>query len=780
MADDNINLIDAEGKSEINGYSSGAASEGKSSSHGIESAGLSEDHNVSSVSGQGAINRRRFSTGKPSPKARFEKIVPHYLRASTGSCHDFCKYGRKHAFEEKESRPWRKRIIKAQPTEQNSVGAVALGQGKKATVLKHTWPHMRQNPALAAPLGEKKKAKVVKEITSPRVAQNPAVIGPLGEKRKAEVVMEITLPQLTQNPAVIAPLGVRKKEIVHKEMTSPERKQNPLGTASLDAGKTARMRKQMASPDRKQNPPLMEKKKATVKPITSPDRISVLSHKASPTAIKSEGHREIFKKKVISPSKKVEASSEDLSSRKNSKVEKRMSKSSNQRSPVVHPPPVKPLSASHSLGSVKRTGKAEKTTKSVSPRNSPTVMRRTPMPKSSLYVRPSEEGSLVRGKGRDNVATTKNMVAAKASAKKVTALPIASSTSTVTKHVALKKKKKNISEPVPSLSDQHSTLKAEMGEPEDENVPEKTLHVIVTEEPESKLSGSTGDDKVVPPLSPESFPSPGSSSTSQSSSLSPTEDGDSKEKSEVEIENGEDVKEEIESGLEVEEIDESDSSDEQDEVEEEEEMEEGEEEDGEFSSEEGEEEDGEYLMEGEEEDLEGKDGHAHEEEVDEVIFDKGGKANNDIKGVVGNGGKTLRKGIVTAGSKDAIPVKIKFRRGRVVDLQSESSGPRRLRFRRARVMDENRDHTSEIKRRSFKKKGADGDESVPNPSDEKVVLRHQDAQGKKDAQGLFNNVIEETASKLVESRKSKVKALVGAFETVISLQDTKPSSQTVS
>ena len=59
-----------------------------------------------------------------------------------------------------------------------------------------------------------------------------------------------------------------------------------------------------------------------------------------------------------------------------------------------------------------------------------------------------------------------------------------------------------------------------------------------------------------------------------------------------------------------------------------------------------------------------------------------------------------------------------------------------------------------------------------------MKLRHQDAQEKKDAQGLFNNVIEETASKLVESRKSKVKALVGAFETVISLQDGKPTPST--
>lgn len=59
---------------------------------------------------------------------------------------------------------------------------------------------------------------------------------------------------------------------------------------------------------------------------------------------------------------------------------------------------------------------------------------------------------------------------------------------------------------------------------------------------------------------------------------------------------------------------------------------------------------------------------------------------------------------------------------------------------------------------------------------EKVVLRHRVVGGKKDDQKLFNNVIEETASKLVETRKSKVRALVGAFETVISLQDIRPSA----
>ncbi|KAL3844330.1 hypothetical protein ACJIZ3_001733 [Penstemon smallii] len=55
---------------------------------------------------------------------------------------------------------------------------------------------------------------------------------------------------------------------------------------------------------------------------------------------------------------------------------------------------------------------------------------------------------------------------------------------------------------------------------------------------------------------------------------------------------------------------------------------------------------------------------------------------------------------------------------------------------------------------------------------EKAAPKPQVAHGKKDA-ALSNDVIEETASKLREQRKNKVKALAGAFETVISLQDPK-------
>ncbi|XP_010551824.1 PREDICTED: uncharacterized protein LOC104822343 [Tarenaya hassleriana] len=131
-------------------------------------------------------------------------------------------------------------------------------------------------------------------------------------------------------------------------------------------------------------------------------------------------------------------------------------------------------------------------------------------------------------------------------------------------------------------------------------------------------------------------------------------------------------------------------------------------------------------------------------------------------------------------SEDAVKdkaVKLKFKSGKTVETASPwDNSPRRLKFRRGRVLsgDESNPKSS---RRSFKTKGSTLNREEHKPrSSVKISLRHQDTERKKDhSRGLlFNNVIEETASKLVETRKSKVKALVGAFETVISLQETKP------
>ncbi|PHT30563.1 hypothetical protein CQW23_29868 [Capsicum baccatum] len=124
-------------------------------------------------------------------------------------------------------------------------------------------------------------------------------------------------------------------------------------------------------------------------------------------------------------------------------------------------------------------------------------------------------------------------------------------------------------------------------------------------------------------------------------------------------------------------------------------------------------------------------------------------------------------------STDSALVKLKFRRGKIVDLQQETSSPRRLTFRWGRHVGESQD--SNIRKRIFKKKGVDGEKSNTIPISGKIILRNQDVQEKKDVQGLLNNVIEETASKLVKTGKSKVKALVVAFETVISLHN-KPSA----
>ncbi|OVA00742.1 Calmodulin-binding domain [Macleaya cordata] len=120
-----------------------------------------------------------------------------------------------------------------------------------------------------------------------------------------------------------------------------------------------------------------------------------------------------------------------------------------------------------------------------------------------------------------------------------------------------------------------------------------------------------------------------------------------------------------------------------------------------------------------------------------------------------------------------------FRRGKVVTLQAENNGARKLRFRQGRVLGDNQNGKGELSKKSFRKRTEVDNENGAKPESEKVVLRHQDMQGKKDEQVLINNVIEATASKLVETRKSKVKALVGAFETVISLHETKPSATSI-
>nr|GFC24564.1 hypothetical protein [Tanacetum cinerariifolium] len=96
--------------------------------------------------------------------------------------------------------------------------------------------------------------------------------------------------------------------------------------------------------------------------------------------------------------------------------------------------------------------------------------------------------------------------------------------------------------------------------------------------------------------------------------------------------------------------------------------------------------------------------------------------------------RTKGRGVIPK-DKDDKGVKLKFRKGKVLEIHQS----------------ENNDSKSGCK---------------------SVFLKHQGEQEKKDGHGLWNNITEETASKLAKSWKSKVKALVGAFETMIYLSKT--------
>lgn len=159
--------------------------------------------------------------------------------------------------------------------------------------------------------------------------------------------------------------------------------------------------------------------------------------------------------------------------------------------------------------------------------------------------------------------------------------------------------------------------------------------------------------------------------------------------------------------------------------------------------------------------------------------------------------KPARDGINTLKDKQLVAKRLNFRKGRVFELEAQDLTPKRLTFRRRMPIGSRRNGNNEnfnggetninwmdftAKRLKFKQRMHfvdDKNDYSKNVIGDDAANMHfvgKEMKGKvdekKDLRSLFNNVIEETASKLVETRRSKVKALVGAFETVISLQDT--------
>ncbi|GKB72473.1 calmodulin-binding protein [Tanacetum coccineum] len=138
---------------------------------------------------------------------------------------------------------------------------------------------------------------------------------------------------------------------------------------------------------------------------------------------------------------------------------------------------------------------------------------------------------------------------------------------------------------------------------------------------------------------------------------------------------------------------------------------------------------------------------------------------NEQTGLQVNTKEETRSGKLKVETEDHSPDDIRFRRGTILSPQSSDSSQRKLEFKTGKELDENKAENAE--NANLRRLSSDGLVCSPESHVISVDLKHQEMEEKKDP-GLSNHVIEETASKLIRARKSKVKALVGAFETIVS------------
>ncbi|MCE0482104.1 hypothetical protein HAX54_040506 [Datura stramonium] len=128
-------------------------------------------------------------------------------------------------------------------------------------------------------------------------------------------------------------------------------------------------------------------------------------------------------------------------------------------------------------------------------------------------------------------------------------------------------------------------------------------------------------------------------------------------------------------------------------------------------------------------------------------------------------------------NEDCSPKLLKFKKGKTTDIQSEENSPRRQKFGQVTIKDERENENGKeyLRGKGLRRSTAEGHTDAAKDDVMTVNLRSHAIEDIKGTPSLFNNVIEVTASKLAETRRSKVKALVGAFETIISLHDPKSS-----
>lgn len=644
-------------------------------------------------------NSKRNSMGKSSSSDTSKEILPHYLRASTGSCHDFCKYGRKHAFEEKARCSFPRRIIKKLPDDQSL--AESQTEDYSTSVVKVKSSPNSKSPSANSPEIIKREVStksvvsqtpLFKEVLTKRMTpagllarsfdSQSSMLREALAKKESSAGLPLTKSFDGQSPV--------SSEVLFKKMTLTQEVSTKSADSQGSGPSEIWMRKKTSAVRRKENSKINSSTKLDGGQGSGSSEIWM---KTKTTAVGRKKDSEvnsypsITRQDLASSSEKPGVSMKQVLSK--AKEVKLSAKYASTLNPKSSSPDASRVFGARRNGDImikRRTGTSKAVAKnlqaspraSFSPRRSVSgVARGLASPRASLSSKPSP------------------IRIACLNEKKNRSLKLTPQTKEINDKQHKNKNSHKNADPVQP--------DGKLEESNGDTIQEKTLYVIKVKA-DNKYVESDHNENVSVEASPPLLSSLKSPSLPKSiSSMSHSEKDE--EESEYTVTEAED-----------------DTSSEYDETE---------------------------CIE-ETETLEAE-----------------------------HRGRNRKSGMVLSEDKDGNPVKLRFRRGRVIDILSENNSPRRLKFRRGRVLGDNQNLKADG-RRSFKRRGADGDVIDSKHDSGKFVLRHQDVHGKKDAQGLFNNVIEETASKLVETRKSKVKALVGAFETVISLQDGKPSANAAS
>ncbi|XP_019442701.1 PREDICTED: muscle M-line assembly protein unc-89-like isoform X1 [Lupinus angustifolius] len=662
-----------------------------------------------------SVEVRGHSAGKGSSENSNKKVVSRYLKPSTGSCHDICKYGREQAIGTKNRRsiPDRATRKKLYQSSKGGHGEIMISvSGLGASV--DSKPANMSLAKLEKPVDSelqisdtsysKKQESPIKSSDNKKQTRNEGLV----KKKKTSLVK--VKPSLLESG--ISSLARQETSSTAKEVKSS----TESASKKVESPSKSTSRK-VKTPSKSTSTKVETLPKSTSEEVETPSK-STSEEVETPSKSSSEEVETPSKstsEEVETPSK---STSEEVEtpSKSNSKKVKRPSESTSKK--MGTGTPLK--STSNIKSSSKSTPRVETSSKSTakmvkSPSKSSTLKDNGTelSPKSVTSLKPiSVPGKITSlnssesfgGQRNRDIKMEKVAVPSKAASRKsMKPLMAPLSPKVSPKRVqSINSKKLKSLKVVSQLKNQQiaNARKVVPEELNDEEVEEKTLYVIEMESVNKTLqsdhNASYNDEPSLPQISTPNFAS--------SSKFQPV-------------------------------------------------------------SQEGQEE-SEYTTTKHEEDSVSRN---HEE------YMENGKT---LEVVVKGKPKPRKGGIVYSEDKDDQMLKLKFRKGRMIENKVENNSPRKLKFRKTKVY-QKAQPKADSQRKTFKRRDeACADNTGATPGPEHVVLRHQDKKDKKGSQGLFNNVIEETASKLAETRKSKVKALVGAFETVISLQDEKPSSNT--